>query len=366
MKKGFTLIELLVVMVIIALLVGLLLPALARAKEEARKTQCRSNMRQMGLAMMMYAGDNGGYGPEIAAQVYQDVSAGNNQLFRSGVMPTPGEDTEMGVWNTQNVLSTQQVTVANAQYWQTTSSSPSRPIMMGLIFSGGYLTTKGAQILYCPSNNSSRWAKENRRNKLVSYDSDEPFWTSNGKVVRADNDGKGDPNPLWGTVYHTCYDGSSFLAAGYCNVLTNYSYRVFKSKCIPSNGSANTFLPSAAKIESVGQAGLLSDALDMWIGSRRNPIPNNNDVLAKPDRYYELRKSNVTNHDSSYNILFSDGSVKTYGDGASNIFRKLCDIWVEQTHENMNDYIMLGYATNYKNLTKDVWKAYLDSAYQAN
>jgi len=48
-------------MVIIALLIGLLLPALSRAKEEARKTQCRSNLRQIGLAMQMYANDNSGY-----------------------------------------------------------------------------------------------------------------------------------------------------------------------------------------------------------------------------------------------------------------------------------------------------------------
>ncbi|MFH0964080.1 MAG: DUF1559 domain-containing protein [Planctomycetota bacterium] len=63
MKRGFTLIELLVVMVIIALLVGLLLPALGRAREEARKTQCRSNLRQIGLAMQMYCNDNKGYTP---------------------------------------------------------------------------------------------------------------------------------------------------------------------------------------------------------------------------------------------------------------------------------------------------------------
>ena len=73
MRRAFTLIELLVVIAIIAILAAILFPVFAQAKEAAKKTQCVSNQKQLGLAFLQYANDfddlfpNPGGGTSIAS-----------------------------------------------------------------------------------------------------------------------------------------------------------------------------------------------------------------------------------------------------------------------------------------------------------
>jgi prepilin-type N-terminal cleavage/methylation domain-containing protein/prepilin-type processing-associated H-X9-DG protein len=68
-REAFTLVELLTVIAIIAILAALLLPALSRAKEEARATACLSNLHQVGVALQIYVSENNNKLP-----VMQDVS----------------------------------------------------------------------------------------------------------------------------------------------------------------------------------------------------------------------------------------------------------------------------------------------------
>ncbi len=62
-RSGFNLIELLAVVVILAILAAVLLPALAKAREQGRSSVCRNNMRQLALAMILYSDDNSDYLP---------------------------------------------------------------------------------------------------------------------------------------------------------------------------------------------------------------------------------------------------------------------------------------------------------------
>lgn len=117
MRKAFTLIELLVVISIIALLIAILLPALSKAQESARITQCASNLHQQGIATFTYANDNQFALPYVMknlANPYSMVLPHQTRYFQQGSVGPNGNHSAYS-----------------------------------LLWYGGYFTS--GQSLYCPS-----------------------------------------------------------------------------------------------------------------------------------------------------------------------------------------------------------------------
>ena len=86
-QRGFTLIELLVVIAIIAILAAILFPVFALARESARTTSCLSNMKQMGLALRMYAQDYDEAYPSIRMWAPLNWDLASGMVWKNGVQP---------------------------------------------------------------------------------------------------------------------------------------------------------------------------------------------------------------------------------------------------------------------------------------
>jgi len=133
MRRGFTLIELLVVIAIIAILAAILFPVFARAREKARQASCSSNMKQIGLAMLMYASDYDG-----------KIRASTN--WPGGPICTPIQEWE-GAWQ---ALSYYYPYIKNAQLYVCPSVGEGNGCSYGQIVWNptiGYMWNEGAKSL---------------------------------------------------------------------------------------------------------------------------------------------------------------------------------------------------------------------------
>lgn len=160
-RKGFTLIELLVVIAIIAILAAILFPVFAQAREQARSTSCLSNMKQLGLALKMYAQD---YDEEYPMGTYDGP---RNWEVNLDVDPST------------QCLDSYTTNGAGPLKWKGFNPGDGGPVYTGCAYGAEFYRTlmavqmgpyiKNKQIWYCPSDKARQANAANMSRGFQSY-----------------------------------------------------------------------------------------------------------------------------------------------------------------------------------------------------
>lgn len=163
-RRGFTLIELLVVIAIIAILAAILFPVFARAREQARKTACLSNLKQIALALQMYAQDYD--------ESYPDSQITRNELDGPGCThpPTPYQGAlHITCWG---------IRLYYPGTGTTTKQLAGYPLRLNPY-------VKNASLFRCPSDNLvGRWIDGNERGSYYMRHAHDAYVASGYGVVR--------------------------------------------------------------------------------------------------------------------------------------------------------------------------------------
>jgi len=212
-RKGFTLIELLVVIAIIAILAAILFPVFAKVREKARQTQCLSNEKQIGLAVLQYVEDyDESYpmaqisGKDWTAEIYPYVKAGQvNGSFSvvNAVYGCPSFPTETGGLVEQNQYRALDNVFADPTHGPgqpgavtraTNMSDVDHPDSQLMVYEGGMYGPNGFQNPFSPPG-------QHQQGVIAAFTASWAGWSSTGQITDLANASDCDnTNAAWASI----------------------------------------------------------------------------------------------------------------------------------------------------------------------
>ena len=286
-----------------------------------------------------------------------------------------------------------------------------KPTGLGLLLAGGYLTQQGASVLNCPSRRladpestqepfysalgaSGSNTEITAINHCATFDADEPFYTSGGLVKWSDGDGIGDgyggysgsglmqrfgvPAPAmqspdvpfwWYGANVERPDGQRYSADGHgpnnpCDGNysggggTDYGYQgrycaIFGAYQV-RNDSVDDYTWCSWRLDEINGQAVASDAI--WgFFIRPRSVPNYPAVLYDPAVADSLQHQwFLENHDKAYNVLFTDGSVKTFSDAGLSLYKTMVVIQGQGAASAGQPPYLIG---------RQVWETFFDALY---
>lgn len=282
--RGFTLIELLVVIAIIAVLIALLLPAVQQAREAARRSQCKNNLKQLGLAL----------------HNYHDTAL--KFPYSSSARGVPGPfQPPLHTWNEFILPHIDQAPLFNQIDFNINNSlGVNRPLLLSVTLS----------FQSCPSNPKSGSRTDMNDGAYVGTVSHTMCYAPSSGPQNVDNSLGDCPGPVGGCFCNVA-DSTWNSAAAIANPGAFGGRNVYSSSIREiTDGTSNTMLIGEIIGQATGFRGVFSAVIQgTWTGISINSPRLKSNLLTKTDDYQQ--NSGVASfHVGGAHILLADGSVR--------------------------------------------------------